>query len=43
MSLRVASFVSGGGTTMREAFRVAQNGEIPGIEPALVVASKPGI
>lgn len=43
MSLRVASFVSGGGTTMQQAFLAAQAGDIPGIEPALVIAQKPGI
>lgn len=43
MSLRVASFVSGGGTTMDKTFRTAQCGKIPWITPALVVASKPEI
>ena len=43
MSLRLAPFVSGGGTTMDSAIQAIQSGKVPGIEPALVVASKPGI
>lgn len=39
--LNWASFVSGGGTTMREMGLAAQRGEIPGVNLSLVVSSNP--
>lgn len=43
MTLNVASFVSGGDTTMEKAFQAIKAWEVPWINPALVVASKRNI
>ncbi len=39
--LRLALLISGGGTTMREIIRSTRDDRLPGIEPALVIASRP--
>lgn len=41
MAERLASLISGGGTTMREIVRAVQSGEIPDMEVACVIASRP--
>jgi phosphoribosylglycinamide formyltransferase-1 len=39
--MRIALLISGGGTTMAAIIKVCQSGELAGIEPVLVIASKP--
>jgi phosphoribosylglycinamide formyltransferase 1 len=38
---RLGSLISGGGTTMQEIIRASQSGDIPGLEVACVIASRP--
>lgn len=38
--LKLALFISGGGTTMRAIIEACATGRLPGIEPALVIASR---
>ncbi len=39
--MRIASLVSGGGSTMQAVFEAIKSGELPGVEVGLVIASKP--